>query len=124
MVQRSIDLIEKKAEYLNIETKQLNRHSKLDSYVESSIENTFRQKNDTSKKTNKYMDTEEKLHSLIDSVGSSKEDDRQSSKFKVKREFSSEKKNSTIKEASASNLEETIGIATDLHDKLEKLSNA
>jgi hypothetical protein len=47
----------------------------------------------------------------------------QNSKIKIQKEFSSEKKNSTIKEASASNMEETIAITTaDLKGKLGNTS--
>ena len=67
-----------------------------------------------------YQDTEEKSamrDSLLrDSIGSPSKD--QSSKYHVADEFTSEKKNSTIKEASASILEETIAVSTEMQDRM------
>lgn len=61
------------------------------------------------------MDTESKKDRLMSSIGSdSKEEVEERTNIRDKREFSSEKKNSTIKEASASNMEETIGVVGEI----------
>lgn len=133
LVRRSIERMEKDNEYLTVNIDIDTRHSKLESYAETSVENTFRQRNDTSKKTNTYMDTEDRRDLILDSPESrsksrthsksdmksrslSKSDIEASSKYRARNESMSDKKNSTIKEASASNMEETLNMAFDLND--------
>jgi hypothetical protein len=86
------------------------------------------------KKTNTYMDTDDRRDHILDSV-ESKSKSRSPSKSRslsksdieasrnIRNEFSSDKKNSTIKEASASNLEETLNIGTEFHDRNDDSRN-